>query len=90
MGGDRLVSRTRVIKVLTVVAMVGALGLAGCGRKGALEAPPSAQAAPAAPAEQQQQGWRSPSMVPDLNPQQQPMTLPPAKDRKFPLDPLLN
>ncbi|MFD2181287.1 LPS translocon maturation chaperone LptM [Rhodoplanes azumiensis] len=82
-------SRTRVIRVLTVVAMVGALGVAGCGRKGALEPPPSAQAAPAAPAEQQQ-GWRSPTMVPDLNPPQQPMTLPPAKDRKFPLDPLLN
>lgn len=90
MGGDRLVSRARVIRVLTVVAMVGALGLGGCGRKGELDSPASTRAVPAAPADQQPQGWRSPSMVPDLNPQQQPMTLPPAKDRRFPLDPLLN
>lgn len=90
MGGDRLVSRTRVIRVLTIVALAGALGLAGCGRKSALDPPPSAQAVPA-PTAEQQQGWRSPSgLLPDMTPQQQQMTLPPAKDRRFPLDPLLN
>ncbi|MFL9824483.1 LPS translocon maturation chaperone LptM [Rhodoplanes sp. SY1] len=83
-------SRTRVIRVLTIVALAGALGLAGCGRKSALDPPPSAQAVPA-PTAEQQQGWRSPSgLLPDMTPQQQQMTLPPAKDRRFPLDPLLN
>ncbi|WP_146604359.1 LPS translocon maturation chaperone LptM [Rhodoplanes roseus] len=83
-------SRTQVIRVLTIVALAGALGLAGCGRKSALEPPPSAQAAPPPPA-QQQSGWRSPSgLVPDLTPTEQPQTLPPAKNRSFPLDPLLN
>lgn len=90
MGGDGLVSRTRVIRVLTIVALAGALGLAGCGRKSSLDPPPSAQAAPPPPAAEQQQGWRSPALVPDMTPQQQQMTLPPARQRSFPLDPLLD
>ena len=39
MGGDGLVSRTRVIGVATIVALAAALGLAGCGRKSALDPP---------------------------------------------------
>ncbi|MDC7786545.1 lipoprotein [Rhodoplanes sp. TEM] len=82
-------SRTHMIRVLTIVALAGALGLAGCGRKSSLDPPPSAQAAPPPPAAEQQ-GWRSPTLVPDMTPQQQQMTLPPARQRSFPLDPLLN
>lgn len=90
MGRDRLVGRTRMLRVLALVTLAAALGLAGCGRKSALDPPPSAQAVPT-PAEQQQPGWRSPSgIVPELSGQSQPaQTLPPAKNRGFLLDPLL-
>lgn len=93
MGGDRLVSRTRIVRVLTLVALAGALGLAGCGRKSALDPPPSAQAVPTPAGQPTPSTWRAPSgIVPDLTPTQPPAAAAPtpARNRSFPLDPLLN
>jgi predicted small lipoprotein YifL len=68
---------------LMLLWLAAALGLAGCGRKADLD-PPSASATPAPATSADPRSWGQPS------PQNPPAPPPPARNRTFVLDPLLN
>jgi hypothetical protein len=72
-----------LMHILMMFGLVAALGLAGCGRKADLD-PPSASATPAPAAPTDPRAWGQSS------PQNAPAPPPPARNRTFVLDPLLN
>jgi predicted small lipoprotein YifL len=72
-----------LVHSLMLFGLVAALGLAACGRKADLD-PPSASATPAPTESNDPRSWGQSA------PQNAPAPQPPARNRTFVLDPLLN